>query len=103
MRAISAAVPIDTASAPSARALAASAPFLMPPDTTSWTSPSTFMSSSARTASQTALRVGMPVWSSSTSGEAPVAPSMPSSTITSALPLTASLMSSATRLAPSLT
>ena len=44
--------------------------------------------------------VGMPVWSNSTSGEAALAPSIPSSTITSAPAFTASFTSSRTRQAP---
>ena len=57
----------------------------------------------AVTASTTAARVGMPVWFISESGEAPVPPSMPSITITSAPALAASLTSSGTRQAPILT
>src|SRR5438094_892301 len=56
----------------------------MPPAMISWISPYSPISCSAALASQTATRVGMPVCSCSISGEAPVPPSMPSTTITSA-------------------
>ena len=61
------------------------------------------MSSRAARASQTAARVGIPVCSCSSSGEAPVPPSMPSTTMTSAPALAASRTSSKTREAPILT
>ena len=57
------------------------------------TCPHDLFAESAR-ASQTAASVGMPVCSCSRSGEAPVPPSMPSTTMTSAPALAASLTSS---------
>ena len=53
-----------------------------------------YAGASGQTASQMAARVGMPVWSSKTSGEAAVPPSMPSTTTQSAPALAASLTSS---------
>ena len=100
LSAISAAVPMETASAPSASAFAASTPFLIPPEMMTCTSPSAFISSSDRTASHRADNVGTPVWSRSASGDAPVAPSIPSITRTSAPAFTASFTSSETREAP---
>ena len=86
-------MPIDTASAPRASALATSAPERMPPDTTSCTSPATPRSASASAASRTAASVGIPVCSMKTSWVAAVPPCIPSTTTTSAPAATASLTS----------
>ena len=96
-------MPIETASAPSARALATSAPVLIPPETISCTSRSTPSSRSASPASLTAARVGMPACSMNVSWVAPVPPCMPSTTTTSAPAATASFTSWLTRVAPTLT
>ena len=67
------------------------------------TTPSSFISRSAATASTVAAIAGMPVWFMSESGDAPVPPSMPSITMTSTPALHASFTSSGTREAPILT
>src|ERR1019366_3316523 len=97
------AVPIMTQSAPRANALATSTPERMPPAATSLTLPDMPMSSRARRAAGIAARVGTPVWSRSSSGDAPVPPSMPSTTTTSAPVLAAIAVSKYGRGAPLLT
>jgi hypothetical protein len=91
--ATTAATPIDTASAPSASALATSAPDRIPPETISCTCLCMPSSWSDRTASGIAAMIGIPTCSMNTSWLAAVPPSMPSSTITSAPALTASATS----------
>src|SRR6516164_4595777 len=72
--AISAAVPIETASAPIANALATSAPLRMPPDMINCTFRCWPSSWSASTAWRKAGKVGMPACSINTSWVAPVPP-----------------------------
>ena len=81
---MSAATPIETASAPSASALATSAPERIPPETTSWMRRCIPSSWSASTARRTAGSVGIPTCSMKTSCVAAVPPCMPSRTMTSA-------------------
>ena len=91
--AISAAVPIETASAPSAKALATSAPLLTPPETMSCTCRCRPSSCSAAVACGTAASVGMPTCSMNASWVAAVPPCIPSTTTTSAPAATASFTS----------
>ena len=88
--AISAAVPIETASAPSASAFATSAPLRIPPETISCTFRCMPSSWSASTAIRVAGSVGIPTCSMKTSCVAAVPPCIPSTTITSAPAFTAS-------------
>ena len=90
---MSAATPIETASAPRASALATSAPVRMPPETMSWTLRCMSSSISDSTACGMAARIGIPTCSMKTSWVAAVPPCMPSSTIASAPALTASATS----------
>ena len=82
--AISAAVPIDTASAPKAKAFATSAPFLIPPETINWTCRWRFCSCNASTDERIQARVGIPTCSIKISCVAAVPPCIPSITIASA-------------------
>ena len=91
---------MDTASAPSASAFAASAPWRMPPDTMSCTLRCMSSSCSASTAWRTAGRVGTPACSMKTSWVAAVPPCIPSTTTASAPALTARATSYPTRAAP---
>ena len=72
--------PIETASAPSASALATSAPDRIPPETISWTLRCMSSSCSASTACGIAASVGIPTCSMNTSWVAAVPPCMPSRT-----------------------
>ena len=91
--AINAALPIDTASAPSAIHFATSAPLRTPPDTINCTSRCISRSCKARTASRIQARMGCPTCSINTSCVAAVPPCIPSSTTTSAPALTANVVS----------
>ena len=90
---MSAAMPMETASAPRARAFATSAPVRIPPETMSCTLRCMSSSRNASTASRTAGRVGIPTSSMNTSWVAAVPPCIPSTTTASAPAFTASITS----------